>query len=58
MVKMCFREFNAVLVSVIHSNGTFAVHVLYGSPLETILNINELGAAGSGIISFILIKKK
>lgn len=54
---MCFRKFNAVLVAVIHSNRTFAVHVLHGSPLETILNIIELGAAGSGIISFILIKE-
>lgn len=53
---MCLREFSAVLVAITHTDGTVAVHVLDGS-LQTILNIIELGFAGSCVISFILIKK-
>jgi len=54
---MSLREFSAVLVAITHTDGKVAVHVLSGRPLQTILNIIELGVADRCIISFILIKK-
>lgn len=56
-IKMCLIEFSAVLVAITHADGTVAVHLLNGSPLQTILNIIDVGVAGSCIISFLLIKK-
>lgn len=53
IIKMCLTEFNAVPVAITHTGGTVAVHVLNGSPLQIILNIIELGVAGSCIISLI-----